>query len=82
MPESGAWAACSDAVLVQFVPDMMRSYHQLLVPLLENGVKVSRRSVALMGGADACDLMVNWSTFLHGRRSLGGRRRVCHVHCL
>lgn len=26
--------------MVNFLPDVMRNYHELLVPLLENGVKV------------------------------------------
>lgn len=40
-PEAGDWKLCSDKVMLEFMPDVMRNYHQLLVPLLENGVKVS-----------------------------------------
>lgn len=39
-PEAGPWQTCSDQVMNDFLPDVMKNYHQLLVPLLENGVKV------------------------------------------
>lgn len=39
-PEAGPWQPCSDQVMQDFLPDVMRNYHQLLVPLLEGGVKV------------------------------------------
>lgn len=39
-PEAGPWQTCSDQVMQDFLPDVMKNYHQLLVPLLEGGVKV------------------------------------------
>lgn len=39
-PEAGPWKTCSDQVMLNFLPDVMKNYHTLLVPLLEGGVKV------------------------------------------
>jgi hypothetical protein len=43
----GQWSMCSPEVLRQFSGDMMLSYDQMLVPLLESGIKVGRE-----GGRD------------------------------
>lgn len=42
-PEAGPWKTCSDQVMLNFLPDVMKNYHTLLVPLLEGGVKVRLR---------------------------------------
>ena len=41
---------CSDEVNLQFSGDMMLSYDQMLVPLLESGIKVGREGGSEGGG--------------------------------
>jgi len=46
----GHWSVCSDEVNLQFSGDMMLSYDQMLVPLLESGIKVGREGGSEGGG--------------------------------
>uniref|UniRef100_A0A7S2V6R2 Carboxypeptidase n=1 Tax=Fibrocapsa japonica TaxID=94617 RepID=A0A7S2V6R2_9STRA len=51
--ESGAWEECDNQVNADFSNDWMKTFHQLLAPMLEAGVR------ALLYSGD-CDYICNW----------------------